>query len=61
MASTIPFILKIQADPTLHIRSATGPMKLSQHRAALDGEHHLKAGRPMLGAHAGLGQTILGS
>ena len=46
MTSTIHFTPWIHADPTLHIRTATEPLEISQLRAVLDHEHYLKAGRP---------------
>lgn len=46
MTSTIPFIPRIQADPPLHIRTATEPLEISQFRAVLNDEHYLQAGRP---------------
>lgn len=42
----ILFAPKIQTDSTLHIRTATEPLEISQLRAVLDAEHYLKAGRP---------------
>ena len=42
MASTMPFALRIQTDPALHIRTATEVIEISQLHAVLDAEHYLK-------------------
>ena len=46
MPSTISFNPRIHVDPTLHIRTPTEPLEISQLRAIFDYEHYLKAGRP---------------
>jgi len=44
--ATIRLITGIQADPVLHIRTATEPLDISQLRTVLNEEHYLQAGRP---------------